>query len=126
MSTKPIPSGAKSPTTPAPAFREWLAYLYRLRDWPAVSAYLQQNPFLAGLLLEAHARIQEHFGAGTQIALEVFADPEEDGEQELFALVLTTLPPRDALSCLDRLDQDWWLEASRTAQCRMNIDVEYV
>lgn len=105
---------------------ELLAVLYQFRDYVMVATFLRENRFLTGLLLEAYERIKEYFGWDTQVALEVFTDPEATSDRELFALVQTAFSPNEALSRLDHLDQDWWLEASSQARCRLNIDVEYL
>ncbi len=105
---------------------ELLAELYQFKDYVAVATFLRESPFLAGLLLEAYERIKGHFGSDTQVALEVLTDPEVENSRELFALVRTRLSPDEALSRLNRLDEEWWLEASFQACCRLNIDVEYI
>lgn len=105
---------------------EWLASVYQFRDRGSVTAFLEQNQFLAPLLVEAYTRIREHFGGNARIALEVFTDPESQQDQEAFALVLTDLSPTEAAARLDRLDEEWWFDASHQARCKLNLDVEYV
>ena len=87
--------------------------------------FLWHHPFLVPLLLEAHGKIAEFFGPSPRIVLEVVTDPEAE-YRELFALVRTNLSPSAALACLERFDQEWWLDASERAQCMLNVDVEYV
>jgi hypothetical protein len=101
-----------------------LSELYSYRNPIMVKQFLRRNPFLIGLLLKGYAEIQQYFGRDTQVILEVFTDPEAESDQELFALVQTTLSPEEALDNLDNLYQGWWLEALPTAQCKMTIDVE--
>jgi len=98
-------------------------YIFRRRD--EVISFLWAHPFLVPLLLEAHGKIAEHFGPSPEIVLEVVTDPEVENDRELFALVQTCLSPNEALYRLDRLDQEWWLEASLQARCLLNIDVEF-
>jgi len=94
---------------------DWLASLYQFRDYARVEEFLRANPSLTGLLLEAHKKIRDYFGTGTPIALEVFTDYEgesESGEEgPLFALILTDLPWEEASNRLDRLDEEWWIDA---------------
>lgn len=97
-------------------------YIFRRRN--EVISFLWAHLFLVPLLLEAHGKIAECFGPAPEVVLEVVTDPEVENDRELFALVRTNLSPSEALYRLDRLDQEWWLEASLQARCLLNIDVE--
>ncbi len=103
-----------------------LSQFYIFRRPEEVSQFLSIYPFLAPLLMEAYGRIREHFGQQSQVVLEVVTDPDRDDDQELFALVQTDLSPDDAWSCLERFDQEWWLDTSSQAHCLLNIDVEHI
>ena len=103
-----------------------LADLYRFDDREAVTGLLYRHDFLVELLIEARQHIRTHFGPDTPAALEVFHDPEgEHGEPELLALIETTLPPEQALSLLDCLDETWWLEALPRSQFILTITLRY-
>ncbi|MCI0614559.1 hypothetical protein L0244_16350 [bacterium] len=105
---------------------EQLAKDYQFKDYAEVSAFLNSNAFLILILREAHHKIKNHFGFDTEIALEVFTDPEGDDGQKLFALIFTALPVNEALERLEQLDQEWWLDTTTRAKGRLNIDVEYI
>ena len=105
---------------------ERLAGIYQFDNADEVAAYLRAYPFLVDLLVEAREKIGEHFGRETPVVLEVFTFQDADDDQELFALVRTSLSPNEAAACLDRLDRDWWLAASPRAQCQMNVSVDFV
>jgi hypothetical protein len=98
-------------------------YLFRRRN--EVIGFLKRYRFLVSLLLEVYDRIAEYFGPSPEVVLEVVSDPEAE-YRELFALVRTNLSPSAALACLERFDQEWWLDASERAQCMLNVDVEYI
>jgi hypothetical protein len=102
-----------------------LEKLYQFRNHGCVTGFLREFSFLAGLLVETHAMIQQHFGTSSEIALEVVEDPETE-ERQLFALIKTFLPPDEAIEALDRLDQEWWLDALPGAHGKLSIDVEYL
>ena len=103
-----------------------LADLYRFNDREAVTGFIYRHDFLVELLIEARKHIRTHFGPDTPAALEVFHDPEgEHGEPELLALIETTLPPEQALSLLDCLDETWWLEALPRSQFILTITLRY-
>ncbi len=100
--------------------------LYTFRSEAEVIAFLQRFSFLIALLLELYGKIAEYFGLWPEVVLEVVTEPEAEGQSELFALIRTNLSPSEALACLERFDQEWWLDASERAQCMLNVDVEYV
>jgi len=103
-----------------------LEKLYIFREPKEVSRFLEDNPFLILLLLEAYGQIERYFGPYPQVFLEVVTDPEAPDDRELFALIHTSLTPDEALDGLDRFDRDWWLDASHTAQGKLCIDVEFL
>jgi hypothetical protein len=103
-----------------------LERLYIFREPKEVSRFLEDNPFLILLLLEAYGQIERYFGPYPQVFLEVVTDPEAPDDRELFALIYTGLTPDEALDGLDRFDRNWWLDASQTAQGKLCIDVEFL
>lgn len=98
---------------------------YDFRRPPEVSSFLQAHPFLLPLLVEAHEKVTEYFEPSTKPILEAITDPEAEDSQELFVLIPTHDTPEEALSRLDRLDQEWWLDVLPQARGKMTIDVEY-
>ena len=118
------PASASSITLPAYQF-SLVEQLYILRRRNEVTGFLKAHPFLVPLILEAYGKIAEYFGPSAEVVLEVTTDPEAEDDQELFVLMQAQRSPHEALACLDRLDQEWWLDALPKAQCKMTIDVEY-
>ena len=109
--------------TPKPEALEKL-YTYRRSD--EVKGYIKAYPFLAPLLVEAHDKIQEYFGPQSEVVLEVVTDPEADDERELFAFIQTNLTPEEVVNKLNRLDQEWWLDASVRSEGKLCIHTEFV
>ena len=103
-----------------------LAKDYQFKDEASVESFLSRYASLLLLLREAHHQIKSVFGFDTDIALEVFTDPDSDDGPQLFALIRTALPVNEALTQLERLDQNWWFDAAPRAACLLNLDVEYV
>ncbi len=97
---------------------------FELRDENCVSQYLRQYPFLLSVLLEAKSQIGRLFSPETRTALEVTADPS-DGSSQLYLVIPTRLNANEAYDLFERLDQEWWLEASERARFRMNIVPEF-
>ncbi len=98
--------------------------LYAFRGGSIVEGFLAENPALSDLLFEAHREVSGHFGPGVEMALEVVADPEALGDRQLFVLVRTELPRREARTRLAELDRDWWLDALPAAGGKMEIALE--
>lgn len=74
-----------------------------------VRHFLKNHPVLVDLLPEAFEKARQIFGIETPIELEVISDPEGIGPETLFAYIVTSLPTDDALSLMDRLDDQWYL-----------------
>lgn len=113
-------AASDSPRSLISALQE--GFEFRSRD--AVIRFLWQNPFLIALLLESHEKIRAEFGDPVQLILQVVRDPESDQDDELFLTIKTTLSPQQASESLERLDKNWWVDASSAAQCKLNIDYE--
>ena len=105
-----------------------LARTFTFGDEQAVSHYLDRHPFLVPLLWEVDVKARQYIDVVSPLILEVVKDFESGSEEgdELFAMIPTTLPPESALQRLWRLDEEWWLEASRRGPHRMCINIKYV
>lgn len=99
---------------------------FEFKDRNTVVSFLRENPLLVDLLFETRQKISHYFGPETRSALEVFTDPDDGDDHRLFALILTTFPSDEALSRLEQLDQEWWIQQPYEAKRLMNVDVEYV
>ncbi len=98
---------------------------FEIRDEAGVRRYLSRYPFLPTLILEAKAQVERIFGPQTWPALKITFDPS-DGSTQLYITVPTRLDVKSCLELFDKLDQEWWLEASERADFRMNFVPEYV
>ena len=104
-----------------------LAEVFEFRDEPVVRAFLEANADLLPLLEAIPDRIATYFPRHERLILEVFEDPENEvAPPELIALIPGRYEPGEALTCLDEMSRDWWLDAFRSAGGRINIDVEYL
>ena len=88
-----------------------------------VSEFLAENKYLVKLLKEARRQIARYFGAETKPLLELVYIPESDILDKIWVLIPTKVA---ALPILDRLDEEWWLDACLEAKGNMNIKLEYV
>ena len=118
------PSNLETPQLTPSELAETLLAQFELRSGQQVSQYLGQYPFLLPLILEAEARIKSLFNPETKTALEVTADPS-DGSTQLYLVIPTKLPAVTAYELFERLEREWWLEASARAQFRLNLVPEF-
>lgn len=99
---------------------------YSLRNRTDVRRFLRTHPQLIEVLLDARAHVQEHFGSGIPVVLEVVSDPEVEGWDQLFAYILTSLPVREALAQLNKLDKEWFLDQLDRVDGLFNFNLEFV
>ncbi|MFH0809700.1 MAG: hypothetical protein V2A77_04440 [Pseudomonadota bacterium] len=97
---------------------------YQFTDYAAVTSFLSKHRFLVSLLIEAHEEIVNRFDRNTAVKLDIVTYPGENAEDDLFVKIQTDLPVDDALSRLDQLDYEWWLQELPDAQGKMVIDLE--
>jgi hypothetical protein len=89
--------------------------LFPFNDADSVDDFLQQRPSLIELILEARLRIREYFGEDCALTLRPFYDPEDPQHHRLLLLITAPQPIKEALRLLDQFDEEWWFDASLTA-----------
>jgi hypothetical protein len=98
---------------------------YTFRDSAAVLRFLEENPFLVPVLLEAPAWIAGYFAA-PKLYLAILADPETGDENQLVLSIVINVPPDQALDQLQQFDEGWWLDVVSRTSGKLCIDVEYL
>jgi len=98
---------------------------FELRDESVVRAYLRKYPFLFAILFEAKAQVARIFGQETRNLLQVSVDPN-DMSSQLFIVIPTHLNAKQALELFDKLDQEWWMDAAKRADFRLNFIPEFI
>lgn len=101
-----------------------LSKIYTFRKPSEVSEFLRDNHFLISLLVEAYDNIEAFFPSA-ELILEVVTDPEAKRDKELVVFIHTSLTPDEALDKLERLDRNWWLDASLDAGGKLCIHLEF-
>jgi hypothetical protein len=83
---------------------------FSIENQKSVFEFLKENKILISLLDESLLKIKEIFNESIQeLCLDLHEDTEED-IITLFLIVKTNLLPKDGLSRLDRLENDWLLD----------------
>lgn len=98
--------------------------LYVVQDAREVYRFLNEHVELAAFLLEAYPHVVEHFGPSPRVELRVIRDPEGHGSEQLFAYIHTSLPVQEALSRLELLDEEWFLDQIDRVGDVFNFNVE--
>ncbi len=97
---------------------------YVCRGWADVRRFLSDNPPLVQLLLRAYPRLEDYFGLGCLVYLELLADPESPRDEELFASVVAGPTAAEALQKLQAFEREWWLKHLPLANHHLVFDVE--
>ncbi|MDP8974557.1 MAG: hypothetical protein M3N45_15665 [Actinomycetota bacterium] len=80
---------------------------YDLRNPEEIVAYLAKYPELVPLLIEGRRQIDHYFGEGVPVSLSLDTDLEE-GDQGLYAWILTDMLGDESRQQLYRLWHEWW------------------
>lgn len=100
--------------------------VYAVRDASKVYRFLQEHGELVGFLLDAYPQIEKYFGPAPVVELQVISDSEGHGLEQLFAYIRTSLPVQEALSRLELLDEEWFLDQIDRVGDVFNFNVEIV
>lgn len=97
-----------------------------LRNREKVLGFIQNNPFLVPLLMEAHSKIEFYFPA-SQLFLE--ASPEAEmltmDKSSLTIFIDSGLTAKEALEKLDQFDEEWWGDVLSTTQGKLSVNLEF-
>lgn len=112
----------------------WLEYSDRIRSLEkffgfrnvaVIIQFLDEHPPLLDFLQEAYTALERSFGPAPQVELEVVADPEVPGLDELFGYIVTELTPEEAGERLRQFDREWFLKQLPRVKRLLNFDVEF-
>ena len=95
---------------------------FELRSGGAVREFLLAHPGLPELLLQVPERVRERFGSDARIVLDMRPDREGFEPPELFACVVTDLPPEEAWDRMWELDREWWIDAAGDKPVNLHVE----
>jgi len=101
-----------------------LEELYLFRRQQEVRQFLEENSFLEQFLIDAYSNIKKYF-AHSDFLLEVIADSEAIDEKQLVLFIIVEGEPDIASLALDKLDEDWWLDAMDYTKDKLCIALEF-
>jgi hypothetical protein len=83
---------------------------YQISDEEEILAFLERYPTAAPLLFDIRPNIRRFFSEDP-VRLDMFYDPEwPQDDPELVVNIQTALEPIEALACLHRFDEEWWIK----------------
>jgi len=103
-----------------------LQQLYDLRNPTAIAAFLELQPVLIDVLVEAHPHLQRHFHVSPPVPLELVQDAETDGRACLFVYIPTALPVAEARAQMYRFDDEWFLDQIDRVGSLLNFNLEFI
>lgn len=103
---------------------DYLKAQYNFRDSKEVIEFIEANPQLEVLLVEAIQPIKTVFTHST-LNLKVFHDPEASSGNHLVLGITTKMKAKEALTQLDKIDEGWWQENIERAKGMLSIELEY-
>jgi hypothetical protein len=103
---------------------ERLKEIYGFRGKEEVNNFIKANPQIEEILIEASGEINRYF-PDSQPILKHFSDPETTGEQHLIISIPTIYSPKETLTRLDQLEDEWWVENVYRAEGKVSINVEF-
>lgn len=90
---------------------EKLEQLYTFRDKARVLSFLEQQPNLLALLLEAPTHIRQYF-PDNELILEEVIDVEDPNSRDLWVKISTEDFSDAFFAKLDSLIEHWWIDAA--------------
>ncbi len=98
---------------------------FQLRDAGSVLEFVENDPSLVGLLLEAREQIRQWFPDAV-IFVEVENDPDTITHHRLIVSIGTLLDAPETLQALEHFDRSWWLKNLDRAKGKVTVTVEFV
>jgi len=89
-----------------------------------VGRFLEERPFLVGLLREARVELAKYFPRSA-VRLEVLHDADFGGDAQLVASAVVNLEPLEARRRLRQFDREWWLDNVQRAEGAVCITVDF-
>ena len=85
--------------------------------------YLDRHPHLLPLLVDVADQIPCYFRPDDRALMQLIED-EDIGVEQLYAIVRSGLDPDEVEARLNRLDEEWWLDAVERADGDLTVDAQ--
>jgi hypothetical protein len=104
---------------------ESLQQIYDIENMTLIRSFLLDNDFLIETLFGARNQIDLIFGPEINLVLEMDVDPEE-GSEELFIVIKTSLSTKLARNLLNKLVNNWFVDIMDKVNNKLNITEETI
>ena len=101
-----------------------LSTLYKFREPDQVKWFLRNNNTLREILSIIYSKIRKEFPS-EKITLEVFSDSPRSNEKDIVVSVVTSLPVREAMDSLDKVEDVRWNKDSKDPYVNICVELEY-
>lgn len=102
-----------------------LETFYQFRNSAEIRNFLKRHPELIAVLQAGHSAVEEIFGNGILIALEVVKDPEVTNSQQLFGYIkVDAFSPEEAFERLNAFDETWFIKQSDLIGGLLNFNLK--
>jgi len=101
-----------------------LSALYAFRESSQVRQFLSSNNTLRGMLSVIYSKIRQEFPS-EKIILEVISDSLHSSETDVVVSVTTSLPAKEAIERLDRVEDVRWAKDSKDPYVDICVKLEY-
>jgi hypothetical protein len=102
-----------------------LEELYVWEDDGSVRQLLAQHPETHAPLIDAARLISRYFGPDTRLSLGIERDLDGNEPPRLAATIHTAQSPTEALTNLDRFDEEWWLDSMRNVHHHVSFGLRF-
>ena len=96
---------------------------FAMRQPDKIISLLEPNKLLAEIVLEANAALDRYF-PDTIRALELTPNAGSEHREQLFLSVITQLDVDEALARVQRFDEEWWIDRSRSLRLRIDLEID--
>ena len=102
-----------------------LETFYQFRNSAEIRNFLTKHQELIAVLQDGHSAVEEIFGNGILIALEVVKDPEATNIEQLFGYIkVDAFSPDEAFERLNAFDEVWFIKQSDLMGGLLNFNLE--
>ncbi|HZS45377.1 MAG TPA: hypothetical protein VFC63_09770 [Blastocatellia bacterium] len=99
---------------------------YEFKDPDSGITYLRDHRNLLPVLLAGRKKVDEVFGNGTRLILDLVHFYDCPGSSQLFVRIATPLSTEASYPLLTRFDEEWWLNASDQTNNELNFTLEFI
>ncbi|OAK18923.1 hypothetical protein A6283_12925 [Bacillus wiedmannii] len=99
--------------------------MFVINNYKEVTDFLYTHDYLLALILKSRIVIHTHFVEKPKLELRLEETDESPNAKKLYVIIHSNLDLESAYHLLQKVDAEWWIDASTASKSKMNIDLEY-